>query len=82
MSETKALTEKLAEIAARPTLQQMATGTDGWLCPRCGCQDWRVVDSRWSDAGRRRQRVCRHCKHVFHSLEVPVDPPAEPEQEE
>jgi hypothetical protein len=63
---------KLAEIQSRPTLSQMAlaAGVDGWKCPRCGCEDWRVVDSRFTGDGRRRTRVCRHCKQQIQTVET------------
>jgi hypothetical protein len=66
---------RLAEIASRPTLSQLALapGVDGWKCPRCGCEDWRVVDSRFTGDARRRVRVCRHCKQQIQTSEVPVE---------
>lgn len=66
-------------MASRPTLAQLAAGTagaDGWACPRCGCEDWRVEDSYWVTGAqeRRRRRFCRNCKQVLHTREVPIEP--------
>lgn len=57
----------------RPTLQQMSSGGEGWECPRCGCHDWRVVDSRFTDGARRRIRACRHCHQVLRTVEQVAD---------
>lgn len=62
----------------RKSLQQLANdavqadGLDPWACPRCGCKDWRVVDSRLVGGARKRQRACRHCHTNLPTLEVPV----------
>lgn len=58
----------------RPTLEELAAqanGTDPWACPRCGCKDWRVRDTRFRDDTVKRQRVCRHCKTPIVTREVP-----------
>lgn len=50
-----------------------ASGGDPWACPRCGCKDTRVIDSRFNGVERRRMRVCRHCSTPIPiTLEVPV----------
>lgn len=50
-----------------------AAGTDPWACPRCGCRDSRVIDSRFNGAERVRLRVCRHCNTPLpRTREVPV----------
>lgn len=47
------------------TLAQLfaeARGADPWACPRCGCKDWIVHDTRDNARGNRdRTRLCRHC---------------------
>jgi hypothetical protein len=48
----------------RPTAAQLAAqcGNDPWVCPRCGCRDWRVLDTRdVSNGNLARTRICRHC---------------------
>ena len=62
----------------RPTIAQMRAGSngEGWECARCGCCDWRVVDSRQYGEIRRRVRACRHCHHVIRTTHssAPVSP--------
>lgn len=61
----------------RPTARELAAqsrGSDPWACPRCGCKDWRVVNSYMSGDARRRQRVCRHCHQVLITYEMPEKP--------
>lgn len=37
-------------------------GGDPWICPKCGCRDWRVLDTRECSGGNvGRTRYCRHC---------------------
>lgn len=47
-------------------------GADPWACPRCGCRDWRVVNSHEYGGPRKRQRQCRNCEYDLPTLEVPV----------
>jgi len=44
---------------------------DPWVCPRCGCRDWRVANTYHTktDSAIHRRRVCRHCHHVRISVE-------------
>jgi hypothetical protein len=62
----------------RPSLSQLRTqsaageGSDAWSCPRCGCRDWRVINSHLRGGERRRQRACRHCGEPLRTLEVPA----------
>lgn len=62
----------MTEPHERPTFRQMlARDTDdGWECPRCGCRDWRVVDSRQFGDVRKRLRACRHCHQTIKTSEV------------
>ena len=46
-------------------------------CPRCGCVDNLVVDSRPTPAGRRRRRRCPHCNVSWSTVEVSADLAAE-----
>ncbi len=39
------------------------------LCPVCGADDSRVVDTRASGEGIRRRRVCPRCEHRFTTFE-------------
>lgn len=62
-----------------PTLAELAALTaDPWDCPRCGCQDWRTVNTYPCQDGtiHRRQR-CRHCGHIRITYESPMPPAAE-----
>ena len=46
-------------------------------CPKCGCENLKVVDSRPSDDGAiiRRRRECLNCKHRFTTYERLGDTP-------
>ncbi len=53
-------------------LAQQAQQDDPWICPRCGCRDWRVISSYLSgDGARHRRRACRHCHHPIMTHERP-----------
>jgi len=56
----------------RPSLSQLAAqGTgEGWECPRCGCCDWRVIESRQYGDIRKRIRMCRHCGKRLNTVET------------
>jgi len=71
------------DMTARPTLAELAQSArsaSGWDCPRCGCSDWRVVNSYYvpSSGSRNRTRYCRNCKHVIHTVETTVEELPEP----
>lgn len=75
--------EERPDMTARPTLAELAQAArsaSGWDCPRCGCSDWRVVNSYYvpSSGSRNRTRYCRHCKHVIHTVETTVEELPEP----
>ena len=61
----------LADYASRSN-----SGSHAWDCPRCGCRDWRVTDSRYAEGGRvrRRTRHCRHCGYSIYTHEAPARP--------
>lgn len=60
----------------RPTFRDLLARDDGdgWECPRCGCRDWRVVDSRQFGDVRKRVRACRHCHQTIRTNEVIAEP--------
>lgn len=43
-------------------------------CPFCGCEDTKVIDSRPSDAKKRRRRECPNCSKRFTTYEVVEKP--------
>jgi len=64
-----------------PTLRELAAqaaaaeGGDLWSCGRCGCRDWRVVNTYRTAAGIRRRRVCRNCgQDLLMTTEAPDEP--------
>jgi transcription elongation factor Elf1 len=64
------IAQRLHELQQRPTLQQLQAIAGEWACPRCGCEDWRVVDSRMVDNGRKRIRACRNCSQRLQTIEI------------
>jgi hypothetical protein len=56
----------------RPTLEELAAATvDPWMCPHCGCNDWRTVTTyRCKDGSIRRQKACRHCHYLRRTIET------------
>ena len=43
-----------------------------WACPRCGCTDFRTINSYLcKDGTRHRRQYCRHCKYVRMTYESP-----------
>ena len=54
----------------RKSLQQLA-GADPWVCPKCGCRDFRTINSYLcKDGTRHRRQYCRHCKYVRMTYET------------
>ena len=52
--------------------KQRATISSGFMrCPKCGCQEDKVIDSRASREGAtiRRRRECSQCRHRFTTYE-------------
>lgn len=43
-----------------------------WVCERCGSNQWKVPESRWSDIGKKRWRVCAMCKQRMDGCTVEV----------
>lgn len=61
----------------RPTARELAAQTQAaegaWVCPRCGCMDWRVESSYMATNRRQRRRVCRNCRQeILRTSEVVV----------
>lgn len=48
------------------------TGNLSWTCPKCGVAASLTVDSRPTDEGVRRLRLCLGCKATTPTLEIPV----------
>ena len=56
----------------RPSLGELQSRTNGWDCPRCGCRDWRVINSYLcADGTRHRRQFCRHCYFSRITVETP-----------
>lgn len=67
----------MKDPADRPTARELAAQTQAaegpWVCPRCGCQDWRVESSYMAIGRRQRRRVCRNCRQeILRTSEVVV----------
>ncbi|HPY76665.1 MAG TPA: ogr/Delta-like zinc finger family protein [Anaerohalosphaeraceae bacterium] len=46
------------------------TKTKGIACPKCGCKDWKVTDTRvFSHNKIRRYRQCRNCGRKIRTVE-------------
>lgn len=61
--------KSLAEFAAEAAKIEQR---DGFLCPSCGCNDWRVRISRLRAGYRQRERICRHCGYPLLTIEIPL----------
>ena len=57
------------------SLQEMADEAkpDPWVCPCCGCRDWRVESSYVvANGNRHRRRICRNCgQSLLRTKEIP-----------
>lgn len=58
----------LGEMAAA-TAAREAEASGGIRCPKCGCGHLRVSNTWNAHGGRSRKRTCRHCGHVFPTVE-------------
>ena len=38
-------------------------------CPKCHCQNFRVLATRAGEDSKTRRRICRSCGYVFHTCE-------------
>ena len=38
-------------------------------CPNCGSVNWKVIDSRPTEKGRRRRKHCLDCNHRWSTIE-------------
>ena len=69
--------EKLARYMARPHAGQVqaemnragAQAGKGLKCPKCHCQNFRVLATRPAEDSKTRRRICRSCGYVFHTCE-------------
>jgi transcriptional regulator NrdR family protein len=63
-------------VKPRKSLQQMAvdgSGANPWACPRCLCPGPHDVKNSYEAGGvRKRRRVCRNCKQLIRTGELPV----------
>lgn len=60
------------------SLGEMAAdaGESLWACPRCGCMDWRTVNSYFAptDQTRHRRQRCRGCGYMRMTWETTIPP--------
>jgi transcriptional regulator NrdR family protein len=60
----------------RPSARALASqssGVDPWACPRCQCKGPHDVQNVYEAGGvRKRRRVCRNCKQLIRTGELPV----------
>lgn len=65
-------------MAKRKTLQELAAQSraNAWACPRCGCLDWRTINSYFapSDGTRHRRQRCRNCNYTRMTWESTTPP--------
>ena len=69
--------DKLARYMARPHASQVQAETSragaqagkGLKCPKCHCQNFRVLATRPGEDSKTRRRICRSCGYVFHTCE-------------
>ena len=69
--------DKLARYMARPQAAQVQAETSragaqagkGLKCPKCHCQNFRVLATRAGEDSKTRRRICRSCGYVFHTCE-------------
>ena len=71
--------EKAARYRARPDAGEVAAdnrrvamerGTKGMKCPKCHCQNFRVLETRPGEDSKVRRRECRACGYVFGTTEI------------
>ena len=41
----------------------------GLKCPKCHCQNFRVLATRLGEDSKTHRRICRSCGYVFHTCE-------------
>ena len=69
--------EKLARYRSRPDAAMVQAETSragaqagkGLKCPKCHCQNFRVLSTRPGDDSKTRRRICRSCGYVFRTCE-------------
>ncbi|HOI56476.1 MAG TPA: hypothetical protein PLP01_14605 [Phycisphaerae bacterium] len=68
--------QSLEELAASAT-EARAAAMEGLECPRCGCRDFRVIETERLYHCIRRRRVCRRCGWRTTTVEKMAAPEAE-----
>ena len=68
--------EKAARYRSRPDAAMVQAETSrasvkgkGLKCPKCHCQNFRVLATRPGEDSKTRRRICRSCGYVFHTCE-------------
>ena len=71
--------EKAARYRARPDAGEVQAenrraafrkGDKGMKCPKCHCQNFRVLETRPGEDSKVRRRECRTCGYVFGTTEI------------
>lgn len=50
-----------------------AKGSTSWVCPKCGARSCVTVDTRPSEAGVRRRRLCLGCRTLATTYEISAE---------
>ena len=75
--------EKLARYRSRPDAAMVQAETSragaqagkGMKCPKCHCQNFRVLDTRPGEESKNRRRIRRSCGYVFRTCEFVTSNP-------
>ena len=69
--------EKAARYRARPDAgdvqaesRRISAVAKGMKCPKCKCQNFRVLETRPGDESKTRRRECRACGYTFGTVEI------------
>lgn len=71
--------EKAARYRARPDAGEVQAenrraafkkGDKGMKCPKCHCQNFKVLETRPGEDSKVRRRVCRACGYTFCTTEI------------
>ena len=68
--------KKAARYRSRPDAAMVQAETSrasvkgkGLKCPKCHCQNFRVLATRPGEDSKTRRRICKSCGYVFHTCE-------------